>query len=310
MKVGIIGTNWGRVHIGTFRSFGCSIHTLMGLDLQKTRAVADEEGIPHATTSPGDLLEVDVVVIATPADSHLSYLEFFRDKAVLCEKPLCARLVDPDVVQRFSHRPAYVNYAFPFLETAVQMKSFIDQGRLGEVFRIIVNVSPNFDLPHSPLDWFMDDAVHPLSWLNHVFPPFELVHYHSSGARPDISTVLTNGMQTLNLNLYRAPSVQLHFDITVAGTHGVMKTSGGFMPGRCWNFEPVSINGEAVTSGEHSGHHGDIWYHANRRAVGVFLDAVSERISHEQAVNAGLADVAKAACIENGLAMMVKGMER
>ncbi len=49
LKVGIIGTVWGRIHCGTFRQAGCEIAALVGQDAAKAAEVAAAEGVPVGT---------------------------------------------------------------------------------------------------------------------------------------------------------------------------------------------------------------------------------------------------------------------
>jgi predicted dehydrogenase len=212
----------------------------------------------------------------------------------------------PGSLEPFYGECVYVNYAFPFLKTARLISGICRDGRLGEVFRIMVAVSPRFEMVHTPIGWFLDDAVHPLSWLNYAFGDFKLVYSHVGNGRPDIAAILTNGNQTLNLDLYEAHTTRLRFDITVAGTQGVLRTSGGFEPGRFWNFEPVTLNGEAVNEGEFSSPDMDIWFEANCEAVRVFLDVSEGRITRDDALAKGLCDIRKASMIELGLAGMLE----
>ena len=70
MRVGIIGTNWGRVHCGTFRAAGCDVAVLVGPREAEVVAVAAAEGVPVASTEPDALEACDIVVIASPTPTH------------------------------------------------------------------------------------------------------------------------------------------------------------------------------------------------------------------------------------------------
>src|SRR5262249_17458756 len=62
VRVGIIGTNWGRMHVGGFRGAGVEIAGLCGSDREKTARIAREEGVALATTRVDELCAaVDVV---------------------------------------------------------------------------------------------------------------------------------------------------------------------------------------------------------------------------------------------------------
>lgn len=95
MRVGIIGTGWGVMHVGAFRAAGAEVTALCGRDLQKTRQLAARESIPLGTTDVGELCRaVDAVVVASSdAMHHAHVLTALRaGRHVLCEKPLAFTL--------------------------------------------------------------------------------------------------------------------------------------------------------------------------------------------------------------------------
>ena len=72
MRVGIIGTGWGRTHCGTFRAAGWEIAALAGRRLDDVTAVAAAEGVPRATADPDELEDCDVIVVARALDGSPS----------------------------------------------------------------------------------------------------------------------------------------------------------------------------------------------------------------------------------------------
>lgn len=91
VRVGIIGTNWGRMHVGGFRGAGAEIAALCGRDPERTGRIAAEEGIPLATTRVDALCAaVDVVVVSGPDRMHHEHIAAALDAGchVLSEKPL------------------------------------------------------------------------------------------------------------------------------------------------------------------------------------------------------------------------------
>ena len=108
MRIGIIGTNWGRMHVGAFRGAGADVHAIVGSQLEKTRALALQEGIPHACATLQELLEVvDAVVIAGPDRLHASHVRsvLAAGRPVFCEKPLA--LNSKDAWERSTGRQVY-----------------------------------------------------------------------------------------------------------------------------------------------------------------------------------------------------------
>jgi len=91
VRVGVIGTNWGRMHIGAFRGAGADVVALCGRDAEKTRRIAAEERIELATASVDELIDAcEVVVVASPDRDHFWHVgeAVAAGRHVLCEKPL------------------------------------------------------------------------------------------------------------------------------------------------------------------------------------------------------------------------------
>ena len=94
MRIGIIGTNWGRMHVGAFRGAGADVQAIVGSQFEKTHALARQEGIPHACTTLQQLLEVvDAVAVVGPDRLHASHVRSALEagRPVFCEKPLQCR---------------------------------------------------------------------------------------------------------------------------------------------------------------------------------------------------------------------------
>lgn len=91
IRVGIIGTRWGLMHLGGFRRAGAEIVALCGADLERTRRIAAAEGVACATNSSEELIDAcDLVVVASPPDRHLEHClaAIEHGRHVLCEKPI------------------------------------------------------------------------------------------------------------------------------------------------------------------------------------------------------------------------------
>ncbi len=97
MRVGIVGTGWGRMHVGAFRAAGAEITALCGRDADKTAAIARSEGVPLATTDIDELCaHADVVVVASSDAAHVAHVRaaLAAGRPVLCEKPLATTAAD------------------------------------------------------------------------------------------------------------------------------------------------------------------------------------------------------------------------
>ena len=97
MRVGIIGTGWGRMHIGAFRAAGADVAVLCGRNLDKTRGIAQRENVATATDDVGELCQrVDIVVVASSDGAHRDHVRtaLAAKRHVLCEKPLAMTLAE------------------------------------------------------------------------------------------------------------------------------------------------------------------------------------------------------------------------
>lgn len=102
MRIGIIGTGWGLMHVGGFRGAGAEVVGLCGIHPEKTREIASREGIRLATVDPAKLVAVsDAIVVASPDAFHASHaaLAMSAGKHVLVEKPLTRELAEAEALQ-------------------------------------------------------------------------------------------------------------------------------------------------------------------------------------------------------------------
>lgn len=129
VRVGIIGTGWGRMHVGGFRRAGAQVVALCGLDREKTASVARREGIALGTTDLGELFAAcDAVVVASPDRMHAEHVRRALEagKHVLCEKPLAANAADADSLAELAaatKKATAVNFPYRMLKPFEVMRS-------------------------------------------------------------------------------------------------------------------------------------------------------------------------------------------
>ncbi|HEU4534856.1 MAG TPA: Gfo/Idh/MocA family oxidoreductase, partial [Polyangiaceae bacterium] len=162
MRVGIVGTNWGLMHVGAFRGAGAEVVALCGHDAERTREVAWREGVARSTTDVGELASLaDVVVVAGPDGLHAEHaLQALRAGAhVLCEKPLGRGGAEAEAVAREAEARAPgqafgLSFAFRHLPPLRRLAAWLE-GR-GPVRRVQAQlrsgfVRPGPDAPGAPL---------------------------------------------------------------------------------------------------------------------------------------------------------------
>ena len=295
LTAGVIGSNWGRVHVAGLRQAGCHVDALMAHDADLVARIAQEEQIPRFGTDLDTLVDCDVIAIATPTASHLGYLQALQDRAILCEKPLG---ITPDNQAAFSSLASsriYVSYPFTFLQTAQALKARIQAGDLGELRRICLVVGVNLPYPKSPVEWFVEDVVHPFSLLYTLFDDFK---YQGVivGQGNNMTVQFTCQGALLDILLCDWPMPGLHFDMTLIGSQNAYQLRGGFRPERGWWFEPLLADGVAITDGEPA--EVNPWIRANHQVAHHFVDVLQGHISTEAASAVGLFDLARARQME------------
>lgn len=133
MRVGILGTNWGLMHVGAFRAAGAEVVAICGRDAEKTRAIAAREGIPHSMTDPAELVEASgIVVVASPDARHRehAFLAIRAGRHALVEKPLTITAPDAAELERFvATRPVAqataVSFPYRFLPPFVALRGWL-----------------------------------------------------------------------------------------------------------------------------------------------------------------------------------------
>jgi myo-inositol 2-dehydrogenase / D-chiro-inositol 1-dehydrogenase len=294
MRVGILGTAWGRVHVGTFRATGCEVLTIVGRDRARAEAVARELGVPHA--DPERLEEVDIVVVATPIHDHASAIARWCHKTIYCEKPLLGRTPDPAFLELVARTRMTVAYAFPFLEALGQLRAWV--ARSGALVSAELEIAVR--LPHlpDPRQWLREIAVHPLSGLTHALGPLDALDHHFA---PDEARArLRCGDAPVHVRLHPWDRDGFCFTIRVACTGGRATLVGGYFGGSPggWAFAPLAIDGEnarAPVVGD------DVWMPANHRAVAAFVAVVRGEMSPAVARAQGSFDGTRAVEMESRL---------
>jgi myo-inositol 2-dehydrogenase / D-chiro-inositol 1-dehydrogenase len=295
LLAGVIGSNWGRVHVAGLRKAGCTLHALMAHDADLVARIATEEQIPNFGTGLETLSACDVITIATPTASHLGYLQALSDKAILCEKPLGMTPENQAEFSALDSSQIYVSYPFPFLETAQALKQRIQAGDLGELRRICLVVGVNLPYPKSPVEWFVEDVVHPFSLLYTLFDDFEF-HGVKSGQGNNMTVQFSCQGALFDILLCDWPMPGLHFDLTLVGSQNAYQLRGGFRPERGWWFEPLLADGIPVTPGEPA--ELNPWIEANHSVAAHFIRYLQGDITGEEAADHGLFNLERARQME------------
>jgi UDP-N-acetylglucosamine 3-dehydrogenase len=136
-----------------------------------------------------DDAKIDVVLIASPTDTHAEYLRLARaaGKHVLCEKPVVRTEAEADELERLFQgfeKKVSVGHVVRFAPEYVALKNTIDAGTIGAVGTIRLGRCGCF--PVGRHDWFgdfqrsggtiLDLMVHDLDTVEWCFGPIERVY--------------------------------------------------------------------------------------------------------------------------------------
>ena len=172
-NIGVIGSGWiAKAHMGFLQETGrASITWIAARNPENLERVRSDFNIPNKTHNYRDILDdpaVDVVIIATPPDTHREmFLESLKaGKHVLLEKPMALNMKElklmmevraryPELIaMECSARHSRLNPKFDFV------KELIASGALGEIYhihhqRVERQKRPGIEF-HPIAHWFLD----------------------------------------------------------------------------------------------------------------------------------------------------------
>ncbi|WP_163133019.1 Gfo/Idh/MocA family protein [Agarivorans sp. Alg241-V36] len=293
----IIGCNWGLVHLNALQQSQVELKALLDLDINKAQHLAKQHGIANACNDINQLPPVDLVIIASPAASHLALIEHFKHTAIICEKPLMGL----NAAEPLSSWPQnlWVNYAFNYLESAQLINNLLEpdqpvQARLSSQ----VNLPLNFTLEQ----WFLETASHPLSWLLHKLgEPKQLSAEKRQGQQDNqhLSLKLACKQHQIDVDFSLGGSPGIFHQISLTQGNNSMVLQGEYVPGHAWRFAPVLLNGVAQNQGEY--HPQDCWLQANHRSTSAIIEHLRGHISKQALLAAGGFSPHKALWLEQSL---------
>ena len=141
LGVVIVGTGFGcHTHLRAIRGAGLTASALVGRDPERTKARAERFGIPVATTSLAEALDVpgvDAVAVVTPPNTHhdLVLAALAAGKHVVCEKPFARDVAEARAMLDAAERAGVVHFLgteFRFGTAQALSNRLIADGAIGE----------------------------------------------------------------------------------------------------------------------------------------------------------------------------------
>ncbi|MBC7967230.1 MAG: Gfo/Idh/MocA family oxidoreductase [Fuerstia sp.] len=146
IRTAILGTGFmSWVHADALRRNGVEVYGVLGSSVAKSRAAAEQLGIPKAFSSLDELLsdpQIDCIHVCTPNRSHFEIVSraIAAGKHVLCEKPLAMTSQESaalrDLAAQHPELCTGVNYNIRFYPLCAEVRSRLQTGSLGNVFHV------------------------------------------------------------------------------------------------------------------------------------------------------------------------------
>lgn len=276
LRAAVVGTNWGQVHVGALRAAGVQVVALCGTDPDRTRQVADEQGIDRVVTEVGHLLDpalsLDLVTVATPAATHGAVLAATAGLPAICEKPMIGLDGSPADLAGLNTDGIWVNYAYRYLPQARALSAALPE--LGPTSDVEVDAWYDMDLSFGPDRWVVELASHPLSGAAAMLGAPSAVGPASvdeSWVRMDLAFGGTAGV----LRCVHEPGLNgLRTRLRLNSDRGSASIVGEYRVGGAWSYQTEGlgwVDNPASDQGP-----GDPWIAANYAS---FADIVSTMTS-------------------------------
>ena len=284
----IIGTGWGQIYVPPLRQAGIDITAIFDLNRERAIQVAKDLGIPLGTHQLKDLGTPDILVVASPASTHLETIHQFQDTFIICEKPLVGWQgnLNPQLTDR-----VWINYAFPQVTAFQQFTQEINQA---EGLSISLSSSVNLPLTFNTPQWFLETASHPLSGLLHWLGAPQVLEHRLDE-------------HSIKLDLVCGCSNTLHVEFKVGGPPGIHHemivnngTQNWTLPASYVPDQPWQIGSSELGL--------DPWLAANYRSIQLLASIQSGDVSPKEAKASGAFNWQKALWLESTLSLNTIGV--
>lgn len=242
IKWGIMGTGWiaerfaeDLAYVGNGEGLAAGSRTF-----ESAKKFADRFGLPRAYGSYAELVsdpDIDAIYVATPHPYHRENVltALNAGKAVLCEKPFTVNSAELEpLVRAAKQNKLFLMEAMwtRFLPPIVQVRSWLEEGRIGEVkllkaefgFRSDWNPEGRLLNPRLGGGALLDAGIYPVSFASMIFgtEPERIsssAHIGETGVDEHFSLLLDYG-QGKSASLHGAVRLALTNAASIHGTEG------------------------------------------------------------------------------------------
>lgn len=177
VKVGVVGCGyWGPNLIRNFaRHEECEVVSVCDVRYERAIRVGAEYRVPAITDRIEQLIDnpaVDIVVLATPAQTHFPFAKraLMNGKHVLVMKPLTTSAADAEELCDLAREKGVllaVDHTFVFTPAVQKVRELVQSGDLGDLY-YFDSVRVNLGLFQSDINVLWDLAPHDISILDYV----------------------------------------------------------------------------------------------------------------------------------------------
>jgi len=219
MKVGVIGLGyWGPNLVRNFLAQK-EVEKVIACDLRENRLQAVKDKFPAAILS-NDCSKIisgdsDIIVIATPVDTHYSFAKKALEagKHIWVEKPFTANIEEAEELIEIAERrnlKIFVDHTFIYNGAVIKIKELVDKGELGNVI-YFDSERINLGLFQRDVNVVWDLAPHDLSIMNHI------LEHHKPTALSANGIANYNGKENLaHICIYFENNCFAHFHVNWA----------------------------------------------------------------------------------------------
>lgn len=306
MKVIVVGTNWGQVHLSAYKALGHEIVAIVDKDIERAKRLSKEYNVTHYFSEIQNIIGVDfdLVSLVVPAKYHFIELQKLRrfNCHIILEKPILGFSATDELYEQLDKK-IMINYAYPFLRNVDVFYSKIEElTKINsvEIECLYNNLRP--DCNYSFEEYFYETVSHPLSLIiNKLGQMYDICRQ----SHDTIVAKLANGADVRIVCRCDDNTNGIKHRVAInSETDGTLLLKGEYVVGHNWHYDPIRLNEIPISNEEYL--EACPWYIANLNSISNLLAYFENKQTKEQCIANGGFDLEKAYALENVLNILKK----